>query len=237
MGVSLTSRSNYASNNKVIKLHWLSLLWGSLLPSPGSWCQQGFACVLQEPLFPQAYKSSLIKSCWPSKSGSLGIPSPFARSPCVMEKTLESPLKSKEFEPVNPKGNQSWIFIRRTDAETETPILWPPDEESQLIRKDPVAGKDPRREEKGTTEDEMLGWHHWFNGHEFEQAPGDGEGQGSLACCSPRGRKESDTTEWFNNNNNTLASLVWGLEPSQQCENFFGMIVVQSVGHPPSSCV
>ena len=96
---------------------------------------------------------------------------------------------------VNPKGNQSWIFIGRTDAEAEAPILWPPDANSQLIRKDPDAGKDWRQEEMGTTEDEVVGWHHQLNGHEFEQAPKDGDGQGSLVCCSPWGRKESDTTE------------------------------------------
>ena len=107
-----------------------------------------------------------------------------------------SPLDGKEIKPVNPKGNQTWILIGRTDA--ETPILWPPDVNSQLIGKDPDAGKDWRQEEKGVTEDEMVGWHHWLNRHEFEQAPGVGNGQGSLVCCSPWGRKESDTTEWLN---------------------------------------
>ena len=101
----------------------------------------------------------------------------------VLEKTLESPLDSKEIQPVNPKGNQSWIFIGRTDAEAEIPIFWPPDKKKQLIRKDLDAGKDWSQEEKGTIEDEMVGWHHQLNGHDFEQAPGDGKG--SLACCSP----------------------------------------------------
>ena len=86
----------------------------------------------------------------------------------VLEKTLESPLDCKEIQPVNPKGDESWIFIRRTDAEAETPILWPPDVKNWLIRKDPDAGKDWRRVEKGTTEDEMVGWHHQLNGREFE---------------------------------------------------------------------
>ena len=95
----------------------------------------------------------------------------------VLEKTLDSPLDCKEIQPVHPKGNQSWIVIGRTDAEAETPILWPPDVKSGLIWKDPDAGKDWRQEEKGTTEDEMVGWHHWLNGHEFEQVLGDGEGQ------------------------------------------------------------
>ena len=89
-------------------------------------------------------------------------------------KTLESPLDCKDIQSVYPKGNQSWIFIGRTDAEAEAPILWPSDAKSQLIRKDPDAGKDWGQEEKGTTEEEMVGWHHWFDGHEFEQAPGDG---------------------------------------------------------------
>ena len=125
----------------------------------------------------------------------------------VLEKTLESPLDCKEIKPVHPKGNQSWIFIRRIDAETEAPIFWPPDAKSWLIRKDPDAGKDRRQQEKGTTEDEMIGWHHWLNAHEFEQPPGDGEGEGSLACCSPWGRRQSDMAEWLNKNSPT--ELLW----------------------------
>ena len=112
--------------------------------------------------------------------------------------TLESHLDYKEIKPVHPKGNQSWIFIGRTDAEAEAPILWLPDVKKWLIRKDPDAGKGWRREEKGTTKDEVVGWHHWLNGHEFEQAPGVGDGQGGLACCSPWGRKESNRTEPLN---------------------------------------
>ena len=107
-------------------------------------------------------------------------------------------LNCKEIQPVHPKGHQSWVFIGRTDVEAETPILWPPDAKSWLIWKDPDAGKDWRWEEKGTTEDEMVGWHPWLNGHEFEWTPGVGDGQGGLACCSSRCRKESDTTEWLN---------------------------------------
>ena len=114
----------------------------------------------------------------------------------VLEKTLERPLDCKEIQPVHPKGNQSWIFTGRIDAEGETPILWPPDVKNWLIWKDSDAGKDWRGEERATTEDEMVGWHHRFNGHEFEQAPGVGDGQGSLACCSPWGHKESDMTKW-----------------------------------------
>ena len=114
----------------------------------------------------------------------------------VLEKTLESPLDCKEIQSVHPKGNQSRVFIGRPDVEAETPILWPPYVESWLIWKDPDAGKDWGQEEKGTTEDEMAGWHHWLNGHEFEQTPGDGDGQGGLACCSSWGSKELNTTEW-----------------------------------------
>ena len=117
----------------------------------------------------------------------------------VLEKTLESPLACKEIQPVHPKGDQSWIFIGRTDAETEAPIPWPPDVKSQLIRKDPDAGKYWKQVEKGMTEDETVGWHHRLHGHKFEKAPGDGEGQGSLACCSPWGHKESQTIERLNN--------------------------------------
>ena len=113
----------------------------------------------------------------------------------TLEKTLESPLDCKEIKPVNPKGNQPWIFIGRTDAEAEAPILWPPDAKSQLIGKDPDAGKDWGQEEvKRVTENEMVRWHHKLSGHEFEQTPGDSEGQGRLVCCSPWGCKESDTT-------------------------------------------
>ena len=117
----------------------------------------------------------------------------------MLEKTLESPFSCKEIQPVYPKGDQSWIFIWRTDAEAETPILWPPNVKNWLIGKSfPDAGKDWGQEEKGTTEDEMVGWHHRLNGHEFEQALGFGDGQGSLTCCSPWGHKETDTTEWLN---------------------------------------
>ena len=105
----------------------------------------------------------------------------------VLEKTLESPLDCKEIKLVNPKGNQPWIFIRRTNAEAKAPILWSPDLKSQLIGKDPAAGKEWGEEENRETEDEMVGWHHWLKGHEFEQAPGDGEGQGNLACYSTWG--------------------------------------------------
>ena len=116
----------------------------------------------------------------------------------VLEKTLKSHLDCKEFQPVHPNGNQSWIFIGRTDAEAEIPILWPPDAKNWLIGKDPDAGQDWRQEEKGTTEDEVVGWHQSLNGHEFEEALGVGVGQGSLVCCSPWGCKKSDVTEQLN---------------------------------------
>ena len=116
----------------------------------------------------------------------------------VLDKTPESPLDCKEIKSVNPKGNQSWIFIERTDAEAETPTLRPPDAKNWLIEKDYDARKDWRWEEKGMTEDEIFEWHHQLNGHEFEQAPGVGDEQGSLACCSPWSRKESDMTERLN---------------------------------------
>ena len=126
----------------------------------------------------------------------------------VLEKILESPLDNKEIQPVHPKGNQSWIFTGGTDAEADTPILWPSDAKNWLIRKTLMLGKIEGKEEKGTTEDEMVGWHHRLDGHEFEQASGVGDGQGSLACCSPWGHRESDTTKQLNwLKGNTIISI------------------------------
>ena len=122
-------------------------------------------------------------------------------SQLMLEKIPASPLDCKEIKPVNPKGNQSWIFTGRTEA--EAPILWPPDAKNWLTGKDPDAGKDWRQEEKGTTEDEMAGWHHWLG--KFEQAPGVGDEQGSLVCCSPWGHKEADTTERLNWDNSRFS--------------------------------
>ena len=116
----------------------------------------------------------------------------------VLEKTLESPLDCKEIQPVHPKGDQSWVFIGGTDVEAETPIFWPPDVKSWLIEKVPDAGKDWGQEEKGITEDEMVGWHHRLSGHGFGWTPGVGDGQGGLVCCSSWGHKESDMTELLN---------------------------------------
>ena len=125
------------------------------------------------------------------------VPKNWCFQTVVLEKTLESPLDRKEIQSVHPKGNQSWVFIGRTDAEAEAPILWPPDE-NWLTGKDPDARKDWRQEGKGTTEDEMVRWHHWLDGHEFEQAPGVGDGQGRLGCYRPSGHKESDMSEPLN---------------------------------------
>ena len=112
----------------------------------------------------------------------------------VLEETLESPLDCNVFQPANPKENQSWIFIGRTNAEAETPILWQSDGKNRLVGKDPDAGKDWRQEEKRVTEDEVIGWYHRLHGHDFEQTLGDTEGQGSLACCSPCGCQDLGTT-------------------------------------------
>ena len=112
----------------------------------------------------------------------------------VLEETLENPLDWKEIQPVHAKGNQSWIFIGRTDAEAEVPVLWPPHVKNWFIWQDPDAGEDLRQEAKGTTEDELVGWHHWLSGLEFEY----GDGQGSLACCSPWSSKELDMTGCLN---------------------------------------
>ena len=131
-------------------------------------------------------------------------------------------MDCKEIQPVHPEGDQSWVFTGRTIAETETPILWPPDVKNWLIGKDPDAGKDWRQEEKGMTEDEMVGWHHLLNGHELEQTPGIGDGQGSLLCWSPWGCKESEMTEWLNwksflGSNKTLREKFWTSFESLLC--------------------
>ena len=125
----------------------------------------------------------------------------------VLEKTLESPSDSKEIKPVNPKGNKTLNLIERIDTEAEAPVLWSLDVKSWLIGKDPDNGKDWGHE-KGATEDEMVGWHHWLKGYEFEQTLGDSVGQGSLACCSPWGYKQLDMTEWLNNSNTQFFASV-----------------------------
>ena len=149
-------------------------------------------CLVKAMVFPV-----VMNGCWELDHKESWAPKNWCFWTVMLEKTLESPLDCKEVKPVNPKGNQPWIFIGRIDAEAEAPIFWPPDAKNWLLGKDPDAGKD-LRQEKGMTEDEMVGWHHWLNGQEFEQVPGVGDGQGSLACCSPWGHKQSDTTEWLN---------------------------------------
>ena len=136
------------------------------------------------------------------------VPKNWCFQTVVLEKNLENPLDCKQMKPVHPKGNQPWILIGRNDAEAKAPILWPPDMKSQLFGKNPDPGKDWGQEEKQVTEDEMVGWHHWPNGHEFEQTLGDSEGQGSLTCYSPWGHKEWDMIYKLENNNNFLTKSL-----------------------------
>ena len=135
---------------------------------------------------------------WELDSKESWVPKNWCFWTAVLEKTLESPLDCKEIQPVHPKGDQSWVFIGRTDAEGETPVFWPPDAKSWLVGKHPDAGNGWGQEEKGTTEDEMIGRHHRLDGRGFGWTPGVGDGQGGLACCGSWGRKESDTTEQLN---------------------------------------
>ena len=135
------------------------------------------------------------------------VPKNWCFQPVVL-KTLESPLYYKEIKPDNSKWYQ-WILIGRTDVEVVASVLWPPALKSRVTRKDPDAGKDWRQEQKGAPEDDTVRWHPWFNRHEFEQAPGDGEWQGNLVCCSPWGCKESDTTEWLNINSSILQHCLF----------------------------
>ena len=143
----------------------------------------------------------------------------------VLEKTFENPLDNKDIKPVNPKGNQPWRFIERTDAEGEVPTVWPPDVKSQLIGIDPDPGKDwdESRRRRWATEDKMVGWHHWLNGYKFEQAPGDSEQQGSLECCSPWGCKESEMTGRLNRLNRCSIRRTTFKTPcmSVSCFSFF----------------
>ena len=127
----------------------------------------------------------------------------------VLDKTVVSPLDSKEIKPVHPEENQPWIFFGRTDVEAKAPIIWPPDAKCWLTGKDPDAGKDWRQEEKRMTEDQMVGWHYQFSGHKVEQAPGDGEEQ--VVCCSPWSHKELDMTEWLN----IIVKIVWYAQVKQ----------------------
>ena len=153
----------------------------------------------------------------------------------VLEKTLESPLECKEIQSVHSKGYHPWLFIGRTDAKAETPILWPPHAKSWLIGKDSDAGKIWGQEEKGTTEDEMAGWHHRLDGHEFGWTPGVGDGQGGLACCIHGVTKS--WTRLMTELNWRLGILLWGLKLSLQYKNFFGIIFLQFVYCPPRSSI
>ena len=150
-------------------------------------------CLVKAMVFPV-----VMYGCWELDYKESWAPKNWCFWTVLLEKTLKGPLDCKEIQPVHPKGNQSWIFLGRTDAEAETPILWPPDVKNWLTGKDPDAGKDWRQEEKGTAEHEMVECHHWLNRHEFEQAPGVGDEQGSLAGYSPWGHKDSDMTKWLN---------------------------------------
>ena len=142
-----------------------------------------------------------------------------------LEKTLESPLDCKEIQPVHPKGDQYWVFFGRSDVEAETPVIWPPDKMSWLIWKDPDAGTDWGQEEKETTEDEMIGWHHWLNRHWFGWTLGAGGGQGGLACCGSWGHKESDTTAWLN-----WTEMNWGKEEGVEKESKFPIKQTEKFG-------
>ena len=141
----------------------------------------------------------------------------------VLEKTLESPLDCKEVQPVHPKGEQSWVFIGRNDADAETPVLWPPQAKSWLIGKDSDAGRDWGQKEKGITEDAMAGWHHWLDGRESEWTPGVGDGQGGLVCCNSWGRRESNMTEQMN-----WTELNWSIQAEAMMINWSNYETVTS---------
>ena len=151
----------------------------------------------------------------------------------VLEKTLESPLDSKDIKPVNPKQNQLWIFIGKTDDEAEPSIFWSPDAKNWLTGKDSHVGSEWGQEEKGTIENEMVGWHHRHNGHGFEQTSKDSEGEGSLVYCSPWGRKESDMTEWLKTTNHTIQHSCIHTKLLQSCPALCNPMDY----NPPSSSV
>ena len=175
------------------------------LATPSFWSKQ----VLNSCHEQSSYKPILIVWMWELDYKESWVQKNWCFWTVVLEKTLESPLDCKEIQSVHPKGAQSWVFIGRTDVKAKTPILWSPRVKSWLIWKDPDAGKDWRQEEKGTTEDEMVAWHHWLNGHGFGWTLGVGDGQGGLACCGSWGHKESDTTEWLNWTESDFPSVQW----------------------------
>ena len=149
------------------------------------------------------------------------------------------PSTYKEIQLVHPKGNESWVFIGRTDAVAETPILWPPDEKNWVVRKDPDAGKDWRQEERGVTEEEMAGWHHQPNAHEFEQAPRVGDGQGGLGCCSPWGCKDLDTTEvnWTESASHDKKFKIKYSEKPESILIFVARALIYRTGVEAAACV
>ena len=158
----------------------------------------------------------------------------------LLEKTIESPLDWKKIQPVHPERNESWIFIRRTDVETKTPILWPRDAKNWLSGKEPDPGNNWGWEEKRTTEDEMVGWHHWLSGCEFEWTPGVGGIQGGLVCCSAWGRKESDTTEQLNwsGSSTYMAALHTAINPlGENCYPHFKDVETESWESENQSCL
>ena len=151
----------------------------------------------------------------------------------VLERTLESPLDCKEIQPVHSKGDQSWVFFGRTDVEAETPILWPPHAKSWLIGKDSDAGRDWGQEEKGTTEDEMAGWHHRLDGHESGWTSEVGDGQGGLACCNSWRRKESDTTERLNwNERHSFSKNRYHVRSNLTLKS---RVILESRSYPPAA--
>ena len=152
----------------------------------------------------------------------------------VLEKTLESPLKCKEIQPVHSEEDQPWNFFGRNDVKAETPVLWLPHVKSRLIGKDSDAGTDWGQEEKGTTKDEVAGWHHWLDGRESEWTPGVGDGQGVLACCDSWGRKELDTTEWLNWLTESLESICHFVIWFRSCLN--GLVMVTAAMKLKDAC-
>ena len=197
-------QTSQAERKSVLNIHWKAWCWSSSILA--TWCKE--PTHLKRPWCWERLKAGgeggergwhvwmLIWWIWELDCKESWAPQNCCFWTVVLEK-IESPLDCKEIQPVHPKGNQSWIIIGGTDAEAEAPILWPPDTKNPLIRKDPDAGKGWRHE-KGTTEKEMVGWHHQLNGHEFEQALGVGDGQERLACYSPWDCKQQDMTEQLN---------------------------------------
>ena len=179
----------------------LTILGRKAMTNPRQWFKKQRHYFADKGPYNQSYNfSSSHVRMWEQDNKKGRAPKNWCLRIVVLEKTLESPLTCKEIKPVHPK-DQSWVFIGRTDAEADAPILWSSDAKNYLIREEPDCGKGWRQEAKGVTEDEMVGWYHQLNRHKLEQTPGDGEGQGSLACWSPWGCRESHTTERLNYNN------------------------------------